>query len=374
MSEFYLMNNRIFRLTLIGIMLLVSIGSAQAQDTPTPAATDTATPIAAVSPYVPPMTLPTSARLEGLRPVYQLLNRCSSAALTIELSYYQWSGTYDDTMRYLNPNTEDVAVRLDEMISFVNLQGLAAVERVGGTIDLLKALVADGFPVLVENVYYDGPGAFKDWMSHNRVIMGYDDAKQELYSFDSLLGNGTDNAGRPIAYTDMDNRWRDFNRDFLVVYRPEDQAKLQQVMGSYWDETYAAETLLQQSNDELVGPTSDTFSLFNKGSALVLLGRYEEAAEAFDQSRSLGLPWRMMWYQYGPFEAYYQVGRYQDMLDLARDVIATTPGVEESYYYAGLAYEQLGDLERAKSNFEVALWRNQNFTAAAAALARISGL
>ncbi len=259
------------------------------------------------------------------------------------------------------------------MITFANLQGLDAVERVGGTLDLLKALVANGFPVLVENVYYDGPGVFKDWMSHNRVIMGYDDAAQELYSFDSLLGNGPGNSGRPIPYADMDSRWRDFNRDFLVVYRPDEEEKLQQVMGSYWDATNAAEIALQQSQAELASGYADSFSLFNEGSSLVLLGRYEEAADAFDQARNAGLPWRMLWYQYGPFEAYLQVGRSQDVIDLARAVIATTPGVEEMYYYVGLAAEQLGDLERAKSNFEAAVWRNQNFAAAKDALARVGG-
>ncbi len=364
------MSNRTFRLTLVVLaLLLVSIGSARAQD----ATQEPVSPDAVVVAYVPPTTLPPSFRLEGLKPVYQLLNRCSSAALTIELSYYQWTGNYDDTMRFLNPNSEDVAVRLDEMITFANQQGLSAVERVGGTLDLLKALVANGFPVLVENVYYDGPGAFKDWMSHNRVIMGYDDEKQELYSFDSLLGNGPGNTGRPIPYDDMDSRWRDFNRDFLVVYRPDEEALLQQVMGSYWDETNAAEIALQQSQAELDTAYADSFSLFNQGSSLVLLGRYPEAADAFDQARKVGLPWRMMWYQYGPFEAYLAVGRYQDVIDLARAVIATTPGVEESYYYAGLAYEQLGDLDRAKANFQAAVWHNRNFTVAREALTRVGG-
>ncbi len=364
------MSNRTFRLVWVVVaLLIVGVGGVSAQD----ATSEPVSPDATVVAYVPPSSLPPSARLEGLKPVYQLLNRCSAAALTIELSYYQWTGTYDDTMRFLNPNSEDVAVRLDEMIAFANLQGLQAVERVGGTLDLLKALVANGFPVLVENVYYDGPGAFKDWMSHNRVIMGYDDDKQELYSFDSLLGNGPGNTGRPIPYADMDSRWRDFNRDFLVVYRPDEEEKLQQVMGSYWDATNAAEIALQQSQAELDTAYADSFSLFNEGSSLVLLGRYQEAADAFDQARNVGLPWRMMWYQYGPFDAYLQVGRYQDVIDLARAVISTTPGVEEMYYYIGLAAEQMGDLDRAKSNFEAAVWRNQNFTAAKEALARVGG-
>lgn len=326
----------------------------------------------AVGVYVPAMTLPPQARLEGLRPVYQQLNRCSAAALTIQLSYFGWSGTYDDTMRALNPHLEDVAVRLDEMTRFAESQGLRAIERVGGTLDLLKALVANGFPVLVEAVYYDGPDAFKDWMSHNRVIMGYDDAQQVLLSYDSLLGNGENNTGRPIPYADVDERWRAFNRDYMVIYRPEEEERLQAVMGPLWDPQVAAEQALAQSMAELETPYADSFTVFNVGASLVLLGRHEEAAAYFDRARGAGLPWRMMWYMYGPFEAYFAVGRYDDVVQMARDVIATTPGVEESYYYAGMAYEALGDHQRARANYEVAVMRNNSFTQAVAALGRIA--
>jgi tetratricopeptide (TPR) repeat protein len=346
--------------------LLLTVGSAYAQEA-TPA------PAAEALPYTPPPGLPASIRLTGLSPVYQQFNRCSAAALTIQLSYFGWQGNYNDTIRALNPNAEDVAVRLDEMAAFAGLQGLSAVYRYGGTLDLLRALVAGGFPVLIENVYYDGPNAFDDWMAHNRVVMGYDDAKQEIYTFDSLLGNGPDNTGRPIPYADIDSRWRPFNRDFLVLYRPEDEVQVQQAMGSYWDEAYANEVALQQSQHELDSGSSDSFTLFNMGTSLVELERYAEAADFFDRARGIGLPWRMMWYQYGAFEAYHAVGRYDDVLTLAREVIATTPGVEESYYYAGLAYEAEGDLQRAKSNFEVAAWRNPDFTLAKDALARIGG-
>lgn len=354
------------RLWIAAALLLVA-GTVYAQDTP-PAA-----PSVAVVPYVPPMLLPAEARLTGIKPVYQLYNRCSAAALTMQLSYFGWQGTYADTIRALNPNEEDVAVRLDEMAAFAEAQGLSAVFRNGGTLDLLKALVADGFPVLMENVYYDGPGAFKDWMAHNRIVMGYDDAKGELYTFDSLLGNGPDNTGRPIPYSELDTRWRPFNRDFLVLYKPEDEAKVQQILGGYWDDAYGNEISLQLSQAELDGGTSDSFTLFNMGSSLVDLGRYDEAAADFDKARQIGLPWRMLWYQYGPFDAYYHVGRYDDVLKLARDVLATTPGVEEMYYYAGLAYAAQGDVERAKNNFTVALWRNPDLTAARTELTRIGG-
>jgi tetratricopeptide (TPR) repeat protein len=364
------------------ILLAVAYAPVSAQESTqqpeAPAATEApqeALPAVPVTPYVPPMALPPAVRLTGLRPVYQQFNRCSAAALTIQLSYFGWQGSYEDTIRGLNPNPEDVAVRLDEMAMFARAQGLSAVFRNGGTLDLLKALVAGGFPVLIENVYYDGPGAFKDWMAHNRVVMGYDDATQEIFTFDSLLGNGPNNTGRPIPYADVDDRWRPFNRDFLVLYRPEEESKVAEIMAGYWNEDYAHETALIQSQQELDagGTESDSFTLFNMGASLVDLERYDEAAGFFDQARGVGLPWRMLWYQYGPFEAYYHVGRYDDVIGLAREVIATTPGVEETYYYAGLAYEAEGDVQRAKSNYEVAVWRNGSFAIARDALSRVSG-
>ena len=317
--------------------------------------------------------LPTAIRLAGLSPVYQQVNRCSAAALTIQLSYFQWDGNYDRVIHYLNPHADDMAVRLDEMVAFAEEEGLMAVARTGGTVQLLKELVAGGFPVLVENSYFDGADGFNDWMGHNRVIMGYDDAEGVLLSFDSLLGNGENDQGRPIPYDDMDSRWRTFNRDYLVLYRPDEEARLIEILGDQWDAAANAEFTLSMSEAEVELGFDDGFTYFNMGSSLVDLGRYEEAAAAFDQAFQLELPWRMLWYQYGPFEAYFQVGRYDDVIRLANETLSTTRGIEEMYYYLGLVYEQLGDLQRAQGNLEAAVWRNENYAAAAENLARLRG-
>lgn len=321
----------------------------------------------------PTSFLPTAVRLSGLRPVWQQINRCSAAALTIQLSYFQWEGNYDRAITYLNPHAEDMAVRLDEMVAFAGEQGLQAIARNGGTVQLLKELVAGGFPVLVENSYFDGADGLNDWMGHNRVIMGYNDADGVLLSFDSLLGNGENDEGRPIPYDDMDSRWRTFNRDYLVLYRPEDEARLQEILGDQWDLQANAEFALAMSENEVLLGHSDGFTYFNMGSSLVDLGRYEDAAAAFDQAFDHDLPWRMLWYQYGPFEAYFRTGRYDDVIRLANETLATTRGIEEMYYYLGLVYEQLGDQQRAEGNMEAAIWRNANYTAAIETLARLRG-
>jgi tetratricopeptide (TPR) repeat protein len=346
------------------LLALLLMSSAHAQDT-------VATPDPATLISTP---LPPAVRLEGLMPVFQDINRCSAAALTIQMSFFLGERPYDEAISALNPNLEDVSTRLEEMARHAQeAYGLSGVIRYGGTLDILKALLAAGFPVLVENVYYDGAGGFDDWLSHNRVIMGYDDAMQEIYTFDPLLGNGENDTGRPIPYADVDDRWRAFNRDFMVLYRPEDEARVQAALGPHWDTAYNLEWSLQLSEEELAGDNPDSFTLFNMGSSLVGLGRYEEASAAFDQARAIGLPWRMLWYQFGPFEAYLAVERYDDVLTLAREVIAGTPGVEEVYYYAARAYEATGDLIRAEANYEVAVWRNRYYTEASEALAQLVG-
>src|SRR5215475_676331 len=110
---------------MVAVLLGFGIVSVQAQET------TEAAPIPSVVAYVPPTALPPSARLTGITMVYQDFNRCSAAALTMQLSYFGWKGTYTDTIRALNPNSDDVAVRLDEMAAFAEQQGLKAIFRDG---------------------------------------------------------------------------------------------------------------------------------------------------------------------------------------------------------------------------------------------------
>ena len=95
---------------------------------------------------------------------------------------------------------------------------------------------------------------------------------------------------------------------------------------------------------------------------------FEMSAAAFDQARSIGLPWRMLWYQFGPYEAYYQIGRYEDVIVLADVTLQDRPYFEESYFYMGLALDALGQDDQALSSLEQAVRFNPNFEPAALAL------
>ncbi|MDQ7027754.1 MAG: C39 family peptidase [Anaerolineae bacterium] len=178
--------------------------------------------------------IPQSRMLDGFSWIHQGTNRCSAAAMTIHLSYYQDVSveTYNDLARSkLNTFGADASVRIEEMAAEAEARGLNAIVRRGGTVDLMRQLVAAGFPVLVENSYYEGSDLYRDWLSHNRVLIGYDDATQ-MFSFqDPLLGYP---AGENVTYSydDFDVRWKPFVRDYMVIYTDEQESALQAVLGN----------------------------------------------------------------------------------------------------------------------------------------------
>ena len=117
----------------------------------------------------------------------------------------------------------------------------------------------------------------------------------------------------------------------------------------------------------------DKFAWFNAGSTLVQMGEFSRAARAFDTARGLRLPWRMLWYQFGPYEAYFGAREYATLVQLATQTLSTTNGLEESHLWRGRAYQALGKTVDAKTEFEAALKDNPNFGPAREALKALGG-
>ena len=179
--------------------------------------------------------------------------------------------------------------------------------------------------------------------------------------------------GGPSATPSSTTLWKPFNRTYLVAYPAEDEGRIQAILGPHWNATENARLALDEAQAELARDPGDAFSRFNLGTALLTLGRADEAIVAFETALgSGGLPWRYLWYQFGPFEAYLQAGRYNQVIALGEDVLGTTQGVEEIYYFLGQAYAALGDPARATANFQAALTRNAHYLEAELALGRVS--
>ena len=335
--------------------------SAQAE-APSPTASPVADPRSNVT-EIPP--LPGAMALTGFTHQYQTWNNCGPATLTTALTYYGRPERQAEAAAFLKPDPDDRNVSPDEMAAYVRRLEYGVTVRVGGTLDQLKQLVANDFPVIVEKGFE--PDADKGWMGHYLLLTGYDDAQSVFMTQDSYLG-----PDRPASYAEVDKYWRQFNRLFIVPYPPEKAGQLESLIGPE-DLSAIYEQTLATAQAEAAADPADAFAWFNVGTNLTALGRHVEATAAFDQARLAGLPWRMLWYQFGPYEAYYQVGRYEDVITLARATLDVTDNLEESHYWLGLAQlaAERGTADDARREFELALVLNPNFAPAREALAKL---
>ncbi|MCZ7571444.1 MAG: C39 family peptidase [Ardenticatenaceae bacterium] len=328
---------------------------ARAMQEPAPVAAPS--PAVAVAPALPVTVL------QGVHHEYQRWNNCGPVTIGMQLSFFGRTETQFQTAPFLKPDPDDKNVSPDELVAYARSIGFESFASVGGDLDLLKRLVSNQFPVIVESWFIPEP---KDEMGHYLLFIGYDDATGELIFNDSYEG-----PNRHVKAAEFDRLWQVFNRTFVLSYPPERAPVAQAILGELGDSQAMYTHALHIAQAEVAADQNNRYAWFNLGSSFVGLGEMEKAAEAFDQARSLKLPWRMLWYQFGPFQAYYAVGRYQDVIDLATANLHTTGDLEESFYWRGRAQQALGNLDSARRDYQQALRYNKNFTAAADALAAL---
>ena len=82
---------------------------------------------------------------------------------------------------------------------------------------------------------------------------------------------------------------------------------------------------------------------------------------AFDEARNLGLGWRMLWYQFAPFESYYHVGRHQDVIALADQTLGPEVQIEELLYWRSRSLEATGFDELAAADRTLAQTLNPGY-------------
>ncbi|MGB2955623.1 MAG: C39 family peptidase [Anaerolineales bacterium] len=359
---------------------------ASSPDTPEPSpegpiATDTVMAIT-------PTALPERVILDGVVYVHQheRWNYCGPANLAMALNYWGWPGDRDDIARVVKPGINDPDLsfiqqgRLDKNVMPSEMIGFVAghtdyniVARFGGDLDLLKHMIANGFPVLVEKGYYEEDYTGKvAWMGHYLFTTGYDETAGEFVVQDAYLEPGKD---MRVDYQTYLEGWRSFDYLFMVIYPPERQDLVLDLLGDWADPAWSYSHALEIAEEEIQTLTGVNafYAWFNKGTSLVKMEHYLEAGEAFDQAFQLyeGLidddairPYRITWYQTGPYRAYYFSGRYQDVINLANDFTLATiadDSLEESLYWRGLAYYALGKKALAQSDFYRAVWLNPNF-------------
>ncbi len=340
--------------------------------TPSPTATQPAegVPLTVTDQPRPYLSAAPSVQLSGITHIWQKWNNCGPATLAMYLSYFGITLTQAEVAAALKPNWDDKNVSPHEMAAFATQQGLHALVRVNGDAERLRLLLSNGLPVMVETWLELEPN---NGMGHYRLLTGYDNARQIWIAFDSYVSTGVKAdapyQGIQLSYVEIDTLWVVFNRTYLLLFTEESAPIVTSILAEEMDDRVMWERALARAQAEIASRPEDPFAHFNLGSALVALGDYEQAAAAFDRARVIGLPWRMLWYQFAPFRAYYETGRYDELLALADATIATAGEIEEVYYYKGLGLAALGRQEEARQNWQRALALNPNYGEAVAALA-----
>ena len=169
----------------------------------------------------------------------------------------------------------------------------------------------------------------------------------------------------------MDDYWQQFNYTFYVVYPDRDADEIAAILGpDMFDDQAMWRNVAARAEKETQTNPEDAIAWYNLGTALTRTGGltgeakyYQGGAQAFDRARELGLPPRMLWYQFQPYLAYLKLQRYQDIVDLADATLETQGGrnVEETFWYKGHALAFLGDTNGAREAYKEALLVNPNF-------------
>ena len=224
--------------------------------------------------------LPAKADVGPMRHLWQSLNNCGPAAVVMALSTFGIDADQEvarlalrgpDWRRGMGPGPVDPWVD--------QLYGLHSVARSNGTVELIKRLVANGFAPMVTQWMQD-PTVSR--IAHWRTVRGYDDDRAVFYVNDPMLG-----ANVPLTYEWFNANWQPFSYRWMVLYRPEDGARLRQLVGADWDEASMRDRFYDRAKaDAYAQDTSAAWLAY--GEAAYQDGWFAESVAAFQHGMQLG--------------------------------------------------------------------------------------
>jgi tetratricopeptide (TPR) repeat protein len=312
------------------------------------------------TPEITPTPIPASHRLTAPAHEFQGPNNCGPATLAMYLRTYGWEGDQYNISDVVKPVTADRNVNVDELDYYLRTYAgwLNTVYRVGGTIERIKQFVASGIPVMVEKGHVIEIDYFYQddyWNGHYALVTGYDDATGEFIYQDTYTG-----PDERLGYAEFDAFWQQFNRVFMLVYPPEREETVRNILRDDWDEETNRQNALATAQAEIAADSENAFAWFNLGMNQVYFEDYGAAATSFDRARTIGFPMRMLRYQFGPFFAYFNTNRMDDMRDLIDYALFVTPESEETLIWQGWVLHRQGNVNGAIEQFRLAHDANPN--------------
>lgn len=305
-------------------------------------------------------SLPSSKMLQNDYQIFQTFNNCGPASLSMALSYFSISKTQavlgQDLRPYQNPegNNDDKSVTLDELGQEAERFNLLSYTRPHGSIQLLKEFIAQGIPVIIETTLTKD-----DDIGHFRVVKGYDDSQGVIIQDDSMQGHNI-----RFSYEDIDTIWKQYDYGYVVLVPKDEQNAAETILGKDLNVKNAWQEAASLNQQALEKDPNDINIRFNLSVALYYLGQYKQSVNEFEKVESK-LPFRTLWYQIEPIEAYFVLGNYERVFALTDEILNNgNRAFSELYIIRGKIYQKQGNIQAAKAEFEKAVFYNVNMQAA----------
>jgi tetratricopeptide (TPR) repeat protein len=279
--------------------------------------------------------------------VPQTFNNCGPATTSMLLQHFGFTVNQNVTRASLRTSASDRNVFMDEIKDYLKKDfDIEAKVLYNGNLNLLKRLLANGFYVVIEDWLHPNED-----IGHNTLIRGYDDDEGVLIADDPFVGVGV-----KYRYEDFDQgQWKPFNREYMPVYRKDKEELLKAILGEDFEEEKMHRRSLEVNGIAAQNNPKDMYAWFNLGTSRYALGEYMEAKIAFEKSRELGWPKRMLWYQIQPIQTYNKLGEYQKAIELAKIGLVGNDSFSELHLEMAIAYKGLGDLTKARQEVDKAL-------------------
>lgn len=301
-------------------------------------------------------SLPTAKIIENDYQIFQTFNNCGPAALSMALSYYGINKSQlelgQELRPYQNPqgNNDDKSVTLDELAKQAEKYNLLAYVRPHGSMQILKEFISQGMPVILETTLTE-----TDDIGHFRVVKGYNDTAGVIIQDDSMQGHNIQ-----FSQDVLDDMWKQYDYEYLVLVPKEKQQTAEAILGKDLNEKTAWQEAAAVNQQSLVINPNDVNSRFNLSVALYHLGSYQESVSEFEKIENK-LPFRTLWYQIEPIEAYFALENYQRVFALTDEILNNgNRAFSELYIIRGKIYQKQGNMQAARAEFEKAVFYNVN--------------
>ncbi|MBV8085782.1 MAG: C39 family peptidase [Chloroflexi bacterium] len=282
--------------------------------------------------------------LQPMQHEYETWNNCAPVTSEMVLSYYGISKRQTEIAPVLRPNAKNFSVRMDQISAYLNSFGLESTPLVGGTIPLLKSLVSNNIPVVVEDQL-----SLQDDYGHFRVVRGFDDGAGVLIFGDSYYG-----PTNRLSYNLYQELWKRHNFGFMPVYKPEQRPLVAAILGADFDPNQNQQDALEGAKQAVAAKPDDGFAWLNLGEDLYATGDLQNAKTAWERAQKMQLTARTLWYTIWPAAVYNRLGEYQQALQVVAVPLGTDPANAQALLERGNAEKGLNQLDKARADYSLA--------------------